>query len=123
MFSENEIILILSKSTNTTEALKKMKLPLPFIYWCKHYLSKSQFTDDAFLFDLIKRFPVYVESFRPIEEAISCAGGVSWDELNENLQLKKFPNVSIVGEMIDWEAPTGGYLLQGAFSTGFTAGS
>lgn len=123
MFSENEIILMLSKSTNTTEGLKKMKLPLSFIYWCKHYLSKSQFTDDAVLVDLIKRFPVYIESFRPIEEAISCAGGVSWDELNENLQLKKFPNVSVVGEMIDWEAPTGGYLLQGAFSTGFTAGS
>ena len=59
---------------------------------------------------------------RPIEEAISCAGGLSWDELDENLMLRRLAGVFCAGEMIDWEAPTGGYLLQGCFVTGTIAG-
>lgn len=59
---------------------------------------------------------------RPIAEAISSAGGVCWDELDNDLMLKKFPGVFVCGEMIDWDAPTGGYLLQGAFITGTRAG-
>jgi uncharacterized flavoprotein (TIGR03862 family) len=59
---------------------------------------------------------------RPLEEAISTAGGVAWCELNESLMLKKIPGVYCAGEMIDWEAPTGGYLLQGCFATGTRAG-
>lgn len=59
---------------------------------------------------------------RPIDEAISSAGGVRWDELDANLMLKKLPGVFLAGEMIDWEAPTGGYLMQGCFATGTLAG-
>jgi uncharacterized flavoprotein (TIGR03862 family) len=59
---------------------------------------------------------------RPIAEAISTAGGVCWGELDENLMLKKLPGVFCAGEMIDWEAPTGGFLLQGCFATGTRAG-
>lgn len=59
---------------------------------------------------------------RPIDEAISSAGGVCWSELNDRLMLKSFPGVFLCGEMIDWDAPTGGYLLQGAFVTGTRAG-
>lgn len=59
---------------------------------------------------------------RPIEEAISTAGGVRWSELDDDLMLRKLPSVFLAGEMIDWEAPTGGYLLQGCFSTGTRAG-
>jgi predicted flavoprotein YhiN len=59
---------------------------------------------------------------RPIAEAISTAGGVCWSELDENLMLKKLPGVFCAGEMIDWEAPTGGFLLQGCFATGTRAG-
>lgn len=55
---------------------------------------------------------------RPVAEAISSAGGVCWNELDEQLMLKKIPGVFIAGEMIDWEAPTGGYLMQGCFATG-----
>ena len=54
---------------------------------------------------------------RPIAEAISSAGGVCWSELDSHLMLKKLPGVFVAGEMIDWEAPTGGYLLQGCFAT------
>lgn len=59
---------------------------------------------------------------RPIEEAISTAGGVAWSELDEHLMLKNLPGVYCAGEMIDWEAPTGGFLIQGCFVTGNVAG-
>ncbi|RYD73700.1 MAG: aminoacetone oxidase family FAD-binding enzyme, partial [Verrucomicrobiaceae bacterium] len=55
---------------------------------------------------------------RPIAEAISSAGGVRWKELDGGLMLKQLPGVFVAGEMIDWEAPTGGYLMQGCFATG-----
>ena len=58
---------------------------------------------------------------RPIEEAISTAGGVAWPELNDDLMLRRLPGVFCAGEMIDWDAPTGGYLLQGCFATGTRA--
>ncbi|MDB6149533.1 MAG: hypothetical protein JWQ44_981 [Chthoniobacter sp.] len=58
---------------------------------------------------------------RPIAEAISSAGGVSWSELDEGLMLRRLPGVFVAGEMIDWEAPTGGYLIQGCFATGTRA--
>lgn len=54
---------------------------------------------------------------RPIAEAISSAGGVRWNELTADLMLKRLPGIFLAGEMIDWEAPTGGYLLQGCFAT------
>ena len=70
----------------------------------------------------VKDFPLTLNSPRPIAEAISTAGGVLWRELDDNLMLIKMPGVFLAGEMIDWEAPTGGYLLQGCFSTGTRAG-
>ena len=57
-----------------------------------------------------------------MEEAISAAGGVGWTELDDALMLLRLPGVFVAGEMIDWEAPTGGYLLQGCFATGTRAG-
>ena len=54
---------------------------------------------------------------RPLAEAISSAGGVRWSELDSALMLRRLPGVFIAGEMIDWEAPTGGYLMQGCFAT------
>ncbi|MEO6871228.1 MAG: TIGR03862 family flavoprotein [Chthoniobacterales bacterium] len=70
----------------------------------------------------VKNFSVSLKGPRPIAESISTAGGVAWNELDENLMLRKLPGVFLAGEMIDWEAPTGGYLLQGCFSTGTVAG-
>ena len=57
----------------------------------------------------------------PIDRAISTAGGVSWDEIDDSMMLRRLPGVFVAGEMIDWEAPTGGYLLQGCFSLGVAA--
>ena len=70
----------------------------------------------------LKDFPLWLGGPRPVAEAISTAGGVLWRELNSQLMLRKMPGVFLAGEMIDWEAPTGGYLLQGCFATGTRAG-
>ncbi|MDQ6654745.1 MAG: NAD(P)/FAD-dependent oxidoreductase, partial [Verrucomicrobiota bacterium] len=70
----------------------------------------------------IKNLPVQLTKPRPIAEAISSAGGVPWSELDDALMLRRCPGIFLAGEMIDWEAPTGGYLLQGCFSTGTRAG-
>jgi uncharacterized flavoprotein (TIGR03862 family) len=58
---------------------------------------------------------------RPLAEAISSAGGVCWSELTEGLMLRRIPGVFLAGEMIDWEAPTGGYLIHGCLATGTRA--
>jgi hypothetical protein len=121
-YTVQEIVELLTKSKNISEGLKTLKLPIAFISWCKLYLTKEEFINIEGITSLIKAFPIPIISFRPMEEAISCCGGVSWNELDENLRLKKFPLIHIAGEMVDWEAPTGGYLLQGAFSMGFVAG-
>jgi uncharacterized flavoprotein (TIGR03862 family) len=69
-----------------------------------------------------KRCQVELERPRPISEAISTAGGVPWNQMTDDLMLHSLPGVFCAGEMIDWEAPTGGYLLQGCFATGTVAG-
>jgi uncharacterized flavoprotein (TIGR03862 family) len=71
----------------------------------------------------VKNFTLRLQGPRPIAEAISSAGGVPWEELDERLMLRKAPGIFVAGEMIDWEAPTGGYLLQGCFATGTRAGA
>ncbi|MBG6082318.1 TIGR03862 family flavoprotein [Rubrivivax gelatinosus] len=70
----------------------------------------------------IKALPVPVTAPRPIAEAISSAGGVRLDAVDESLMLNALPGVFVAGEMLDWEAPTGGYLLTGCVSTGLAAG-
>ncbi len=70
----------------------------------------------------IKHFSLPLLGPRPVEEAISSAGGVAWEEIDGSLMLRRLPGVFVAGEMIDWEAPTGGYLLQGCFATGTRAG-
>jgi len=71
---------------------------------------------------LIKNAPLTVTGVAGLERAISTAGGVSFDELDDDLMLKKLPGVFVAGEMLDYDAPTGGYLLQAAFATGLAAG-
>jgi uncharacterized flavoprotein (TIGR03862 family) len=71
---------------------------------------------------LIKATPLRLTAAAPIATAISTAGGVQWDELDEHLMLRSRPGVFLAGEMLDWEAPTGGYLLQACLATGAQAG-
>lgn len=69
----------------------------------------------------IKAVPIRLLAARGLERAISTAGGVSWDAVDDTLQLRAIPNTYVAGEMLDWEAPTGGYLLQACFATGVWA--
>jgi len=73
------------------------------------------------LADLIKTLPIPVLRPRPIAEAISSAGGIAWSDIDERYMLKSRPGLFAAGEMIDWEAPTGGYLLTACFATGRAA--
>jgi hypothetical protein len=79
--------------------------------------ARGQFGSVRELASLAKAYPVALKGPRPIDEAISSAGGVNWDDLDDGLMLKSQSGLFCAGEMIDWEAPTGGYLLQGCFST------
>ena len=116
---EHEILNYLNGSAKISSVLKRdLKLSTTAINLLKT-LDKESYTNIDNLAKLIKQFPIEVLSFRPIDEVISTAGGVSFTALNSNLELNDFPNVFCAGEMIDWEAPTGGYLLQACFSTGF----
>lgn len=78
--------------------------------------------DPAQIAPLLKALPVVLGGPRPLAEAISAAGGVLWDELTPTLQLRRLPGVWCAGEMVDWEAPTGGYLLTACFSMGRAVG-
>lgn len=69
----------------------------------------------------IKSLAVPLVRPRPIEEAISSAGGIEWNEIDEHYMLRKLPGMFVAGEMIDWEAPTGGYLLTACFAMGLAA--
>ena len=71
---------------------------------------------------LIKAVPITLTGAKPLATAISTAGGIRFDELDDHFMLKKKPGVFAAGEMLDWEAPTGGYLLQASFATGAAAG-
>ncbi len=72
----------------------------------------------AALAQLISHLPLAITGLRPLDEAISTAGGVAFSEVDDRLMLRRRPGTYLAGEMLDWEAPTGGYLLQGCFATG-----
>ncbi|KJC59076.1 NAD(FAD)-utilizing dehydrogenase [Bradyrhizobium sp. LTSPM299] len=76
----------------------------------------------ADLAELINAVPIQITGVAPIARAISTAGGIAFDELDDHLMLRHLPGVFAAGEMLDWEAPTGGYLLQASFATGVAAG-
>ena len=78
-------------------------------------------SDVAATAELIKAVPVMLTATMPIGRAISTAGGIAWSEVDESLMLRRLPGTFVAGEMLDWEAPTGGYLLQASFSTGVAA--
>jgi len=83
---------------------------------------KEEQADPVRLATLIKALPIVLNAPRPIDEAISTAGGVKPEAVNPQCMLKALPGVFVAGEMLDWEAPTGGYLLTACFSTGLAAG-
>ena len=104
---------------NTTQILKKeLKLSVAQIDLLKTYLSKSSYLNTASLVKIIKRFPLKIINTATIDESISTVGGIDLNAISKSFELKKIPNQFCIGEMLDWDAPTGGYLLQACASTG-----
>jgi uncharacterized flavoprotein (TIGR03862 family) len=108
----------LSSHLQSTLGLTGVKASL--LYEC---LTKEVLAEPVQLAEAIKYLPLRLLCPRPIEEAISSAGGVAFDALDEHLMIKQHEGVFCAGEMIDWEAPTGGYLLSACFATGRAAGA
>ncbi|WOB10536.1 TIGR03862 family flavoprotein [Piscinibacter gummiphilus] len=86
-------------------------------------LAKDELADVGRLAQAIKALPVKLVAARPLDEAISTAGGVRFEALDERLMLARRPGIFCAGEMLDWEAPTGGYLLTACLATGRAAGA
>ena len=98
--------------------IDKLNLDDTQIELLKTILSKEEFIDLELLAGKIKNLPLTITAAASIDEAISTVGGISLNEIDETFQLKKLSNHYTIGEMLDWDAPTGGYLLQGCFSMG-----
>ncbi|UAM96857.1 NAD(P)-dependent oxidoreductase [Polaribacter litorisediminis] len=104
---------------NTTQVLKKeLKLTVAQIDLLKAHLSKETYLNPKSLSENIKNFPLRINKAATIDEAISSVGGIDLKSLTEKFELKNMPNQYCIGEMLNWDAPTGGYLLQGCASMG-----
>ena len=106
------------KVSNTLKNV--LKLSASQIALLKSNLSKEAFLDTQQLADKIKQLPLTIIGSAPIDEAISTVGGIALPEVDSNYTLKKFPNTYCIGEMLNWDTPTGGYLLQACFSMGYS---
>ena len=109
------------KKASMTTALRKA-LHLPPVKIALLQEAKRPLPRGADLAEYIKSVPVHYSNLADMDGAISTAGGVEWDSLLPDLSLAQTPNVFCAGEMLDWEAPTGGYLINGCLATGLWAG-
>ena len=107
----------LSSHLQSRLGIKGVKMAL--LHEC---VAREDFSNPQKLAAAIKSLPIKLISPRPLEEAISSAGGVDFKALDNQLMLKHLPGVFCAGEMLDWEAPTGGYLLTACFASGYVAG-
>jgi uncharacterized flavoprotein (TIGR03862 family) len=113
------------KPTLSNLLRKALKLPpvaIGLLYESRlHAVTPLSALSHRELAELINAVPIHLDGMAPIARAISTAGGILFDEIDEDFMLRKKPGVFVAGEMLDWEAPTGGYLLQACFSTGAAA--
>ncbi|TCB74971.1 TIGR03862 family flavoprotein [Acinetobacter sp. ANC 4177] len=111
-----------SKKQSLSNVWRKAGLDSAKANLVRELVDKALWTQPEALAGQIKSLKIALSGFRPIQEAISCAGGIKREMLSEQLQLKSNPAVFCAGEMLDWDAPTGGYLLTACFATGRAAG-
>jgi uncharacterized flavoprotein (TIGR03862 family) len=119
--SYEDLVLKIKKSTvkKTSDKLRKeLKLNEVQIGLLKKYLSKETYLNPELLAQNIKELRIEITGSALLNDAISTTGGVRLDAVDKNFQLKKLKNQYCIGEMLDWDAPTGGYLLQACFSMG-----
>jgi uncharacterized flavoprotein (TIGR03862 family) len=111
--------VINSTFKNTTQILKKeLKLSNSQIDLLKTTLSKEDYLDAVILSKNIKKFPLEIIGLGILDEAISTVGGINLNAVDTHFQLHKIPNQYCIGEMLNWDAPTGGYLIQACASSG-----
>jgi len=107
------------KNSMSNHIRKTLKLSGSSFKLIKEFTHKEDFNDVKILSSKLKHLEIQLLRPRPIDEVISTSGGIKFSALNTDLSLKNNPKYYFAGEMLDWEAPTGGYLLQGCFSTAF----
>jgi uncharacterized flavoprotein (TIGR03862 family) len=108
-----------TKTKNYAEIFNLDSVQLALI---KAFTTKETFLSPELFAASLKQIELPVESLRPVEEAISTIGGIALEEMNADFSFKKRPNCFAIGEMLDWDAPTGGFLIQGCFSMGHWVG-
>ena len=121
VFTTGELLQKIKKSTlkNTTDILRVvLNLSPAQIGLLKAYTSKETFLNHELLVASIKKLEIKIVGSAEVDEAISTAGGLSLKAVDKSFQLKKLKNTYCIGEMLDWDAPTGGYLLQACYSMG-----
>ena len=108
-----------SKRTRTKTLQNALHLEDIKISILKQNTSKAEFYDNKKIVQKIKKLPINISGMADLDEAISTVGGLSLRAIDQNLKIKKLPFHYAIGEMLDWDAPTGGYLLQASFSMGY----
>jgi uncharacterized flavoprotein (TIGR03862 family) len=111
-----------NKKQSQSNVWRKASLDSAKVALVRELVPKALWSQPEALAQQIKALCIPLTGFRPIAEAISCAGGVKREALSEQLQLKQQSGLFCAGEMLDWDAPTGGYLLTACFATGRAAG-
>lgn len=106
------------KKSLTKRLEDQVKLSHIQLQLIKNSTNKEEFFNEAILAEKIKNLPLEITDMAAVDEAISTVGGIALHEVDTNFQLKKLPATYAIGEMLDWDAPTGGYLLQACFSMG-----
>jgi|WetSurMetagenome_2_1015567.scaffolds.fasta_scaffold35005_2 uncharacterized flavoprotein (TIGR03862 family) len=116
----NSVSLLLKKfadnGKNTKDYAATFNLRSVQMAIIKAFTQKEEFLNPERFVHSIKQLPITIASLRPLEESISTIGGICTNELDTGFSLKKYPWITVIGEMVDWDAPTGGFLLQGCFS-------
>ena len=101
---------------NYAKALNLAPLEMALL---KSYTTKTDFLDLTSFIQMVKNLEIPITDLRPVEEAISTVGGIELDSIQSDFSIKNRANTFIIGEMLDWDAPTGGFLLQACFSMGY----
>jgi uncharacterized flavoprotein (TIGR03862 family) len=119
----NRISMPRGKNSMANHLRKRMGIEGVKAGLLREVLLNEAFDDPIRVCNTIKALPIKLVAARPIDEAISSAGGVGFEALDQRLMLRSMPGTFCAGEMLDWEAPTGGYLLTACFASGRVAGS
>lgn len=115
---ENKLNTPRGKKSISNHIMDQLKLDKTVLSLLKSLISKDDYTNISVLAEKIKNLPLEIVGIEEIDKAISTVGGIALEEVDENLKLNKLPSHYAIGEMLDWDVQTGGYLLQASFSMG-----